>query len=379
MPTYVTPNASQICSYAGSNFSDPHWLGQYGHVMNLQYSTNVPGGAQSAQWTLEVEPTYRVAAMSPGRIIRIFRGGSVVWDGILDEPQPASSGWTMTAVGSGAQGSNVVAFYTDAWPTNEPDESINNAIGRGLRWTNPGVGSPSGAWFGQAVDPGDQTIASLLNLICSRGGLTWFVNSQPGTAGNVLSVFQLPVAVNYLLVATTPVGRTLGGNWNTIFLRYQITADNTTTGASATFGTVSVTNSSSVALYGPLEAYVDLTNAGTMTAAQAQTVGNYILSIYQRVTFNGPFQVQPGQLLTTGGQPVDLGCVQAGAVCQLVLTDFGYGGEVNPQFPISFIIGTFQWDDQHQQATVTPYQTLNQNLQSLLALEGQLLTPITTG
>lgn len=387
MPTYTAPNASQVVTYAQNassnrnNYTDCRWMGALGHVMDLQYATNIPGGCQSAQWTLEVEPNYRNEAMDPGRIVQVVRGGSVVWDGILDEPQPTTTGWTMTAVGSGAQGANTVAFYTDAWPTSEPDESINNAVSRGLRWVNPGVGSPSGAWFGQAVDPGDQTISDLLNLICTRGGLTWYVNPQPGSAGNVLSVFQLPIAVNYLLVATTPVGRTLGGNWNTLFLRYQISADNTGTGPGtpATYGTVSVTNSASVGLYGPMEAYVDLSNAGTITAAQAQTVGNYILSIYQRVSFNGPFQLQQGQLLTLGGQPVDLGCVQAGAVCQLMLTDFGYGGEVTPQFPISFIIGTYLWNDQTQQATVTPYQTLNQNLSSLLSLEGTLLTPITTG
>lgn len=376
--TYTSPSASQVVTY-GANFSDPRWLGSLGHVMNLQWSFNVPGGCDKAQWLLEVEPNYRTDAMNPGRIVQIMRGASVVWDGILDEPQPGTGGWSLSAVGSGNQGTNMRAFYTSTWPAGEPDQAINNAISRGLRWVNPGVGTPAGSWLGQAVDPGDQTISDILNLICTRGGLTWYVNSQPGSVGNVLSVFPLPTAVNYQLVVTTPVGRTIGGSWNTLFLRYQASADNTTTGASATYGTVSVTNAASVAAYGPMEQYADLSNAGTMTAAQAQTIGNYILSIYQRISFNGPFQIQPGQLLTTGGQPVDLGCVQAGAVVQLILTDFGYGGEVTPQFPISFIIGTYQWDDQHEQATITPYQTLNQNLQSLLSLEGTLLTPITTG
>lgn len=378
MPTYTSPQASQVVTYSGSNLANPRWLGSLGHVMDLQYSFNCPGGCDKAQWLLEVEPNYRTNAMDPGRIVRIVRGASVVWDGILDEPQPGTNGWTMTAVGAGNQGTNMRAFYTDAWPTNEPDESINNAISRGLRWTNPGIGQPAGAWFGQAVDQADQTISDLLNLVCSRGGLLWYVNSQP-SGMNVLSVFNLPTVPQYNLVVTTPVGRTLGGNWNTIFLRYQASADNNTTGASATFGTVSVTNTQSVSLYGPMEQYVDLSNAGTMTAAQAETVGNYVLSIYQRVTFNSSFVIQPGQLLTTGGQPVDLGCVQAGCVIQLVLTDFGYGGEVTSQYPISFIVGTYSWDDQHQQATITPYQTLNQNLSSLLSLEGTLLTPITTG
>jgi hypothetical protein len=378
MTTYTTPSASQVVTY-GNNFSDCRWLGSLGHVLDLTYGSNLPGGCDKMQCTLEVEPTYRVAAMDVGRIVRIVRGASIVWDGVLDEPQPGAQGWTLTGVGSGNAGTNARAFYTTTWPGGEPDQSINAAIGRGLRWNNPGVGTPTGAWLGQAVDPGDQTISDLLNLVCSRGGLVWYVNSQPGPAGNVLSVFPLPVTPNYYLTVTTPVGRTLGGNWNTIFLRYQISADNTTSGAAATYGTVSVTNASSVARYGPMETYVDLSNAGVMTAAQAQTVGNYILSIYQRVTFNSSFDVQPGQLMTMGGQPVDLGCVQAGAVVQLILSDYGYGGEVTPQFPITFIIGTYSWDDHNQKATVTPYQTLNQSLQSLLSLEGTLLTPINSG
>jgi hypothetical protein len=373
---YSVPNASQVVTYNQQN-ADARWLGTLGHVTGLSYGSNLPGGSNQMQCTLNVEPNYRTDAMNPGRILRICRGASIVWDGTLDEPQPGTAGWTITGVGTGNQGTNMVAFYTDTWPTGQPDESINDAISRGLRWVNPGIGSPAGMWLGQEVDPGDQTISDLLNLVCTRGGLTWYVNSQPGTAGNVLSVFQLPTAVNYLLVATTPVGRTLGGNYNTIWIRYQSAADNSTTGAAATFGTVSVTNPASIALYGPLEVYADLSNAGTMTAGQAQTVGTYILNIYQRASFAGPFTVQPGQLLTVGGTPVDLGCVQAGAVCQLILTDFGYGGELTPEYPITFVIGTYSWDDQNQVATITPYQTLNQSLSNLLSLESTLLTPIT--
>jgi hypothetical protein len=376
MTTYSTPNASQVVTYA-PGFTNPRWLGAIGHVTSLQYSFNCPGGCDTFQCNLELEPNYRNEAMSTGRIIQVHRGGQVVWDGKLDEPQPTTSGWTISAEGSGNFASDMVAYYTSTWPASQPDQSINDAISRGLRWVNPGVGSPSGLWTGQEVDPGDQTIADLLNLCCSRGGLVWYVNSQPGAMGNVLSVFDLPTAVNYNLVCTTPVGRTLGGYINTIFIRYQVTADNETTGASATFGLVSVQNTVSIGLYGPIETYIDLSDAGTMTSGQAETVGNYVLSIYQAVTFSGPFTVQPGQLLTTGGSPVDLGSVQAGGVCQLILTDFGYGGEVAPQ-PVTFIIGSYAWSEDDQTGTITPYQALNQSLSGLLSLENTLLTPITT-
>jgi hypothetical protein len=354
------------------------WLGSIGHVTGLVYSFSCPGGCDHLGATLEVPVTYRNRALDPGRIVRVFRGGHVVWDGKLDEPVPTTSGWAITAEGAGNFGTDFVAQYTSTWPTSQPDQPINNAITRGMRWVNPGVGTPTGMWLGQAVDSADQTITALLNLVCTRGGLTWYVNSQPGTPGNVLSVFPLPTTVNRLLVSTTPVARTLGGDINTIFIKYLTALDNATTGAAATYAVTSVTNAASIAAHGPMEAYLDLSNtASAMTAGAAQTVGNFVLSIYVRASFSGPFTVAPGQLLTTGGQQIDPGCDQAGTVCQLVLTDYAYGGEVNPATPLTFIVGGYAWDDQAQVATITPYQSLDASLTGLLSMQSATLTPIT--
>jgi hypothetical protein len=284
----------------------------------------------------------------------------------------------VTSVGVGNQGTDFVAQYTSTWPTSIPDQPINNAITRGLQWANPGVGTPSGIWLGQEVDSGAQTITDLLNLVCTRGGLSWYVSSHPGgLPGNDLSVFTLPTQVNRLLVCTTPVPRTLGGDINTIWLRYESAADNATTGASATYALTSVTNTASVTAHGKMETYIDLSSAAVMTATAAQAVGNQVLARYQRASFAGPFTVQPGQLLNTGGQAVDLGCEQAGKVCRLLLTDWGYGGEVNPAVPLTFIVGAYSYDDQTQTATVSPYQALDESLSGLLGMESTVLTPIT--
>src|SRR5262249_7291463 len=106
-----------------------------------------------------------------------------------------------------------------------------------------------------------------------------------------------------------------------------------------------------------------------------QQVGAYVLEAYQRASFAGPFTCSYGQLLNAGGAPVDPGADQAGTVCRLILTDFAFGGEVSPA-PITFIVGSYEWDDFSQKATITPYQTLNQSLSGLLSLENTLLTPI---
>jgi hypothetical protein len=373
---YALPGSSQV-AVAPPGSSNWQYIGTIGQVTALTYSFVCPGGCDKMQMTVMVPAAYRTQLFNPGWKVRITRGGHIVWTGKLDEPQASASGWTLTAVGTGNRGQDFDAIYTSTWPASQPDQSVNNAISRGLPWINPGVGTPSGAWYGQAVDSGAQTIAALLNLVCTRGGLTWYVNSQPGgSIGDTLSVFTLPTTPNRLLVCTTPVSRTLGGDINTINIRYQVSADNATTGAAATYALTSVQNSSSATEHQVIETYIDLSDVGVQTAAQAQAVGSYVLSIYQRASFAGPFNASYGQLLTTGGVPVDPGTDQAGTVVKLILTDFGYGGEVTPQFPVTFVVGAYEWDDFAQVATITPYQNLDQSLTGLLAAQNTVLTPI---
>ena len=124
-----------------------------------------------------------------------------------------------------------------------------------------------------------------------------------------------------------------------------------------------------------VETYIDLSSAGSCPSA-AQAVGSKV----QPSTSGqlcGPFTARYGQLTTTGGVPIDPGTDQAGTVVKLILTDFGYGGEVTPNLPITFIVGAFEWDDLAQTATITPYQTVNQSLTGLLSLENTELAPVT--
>jgi hypothetical protein len=358
------------------------WLGTLGQVTALTYSYVMPGGCDKMSMTLMIPAAYRTQLFNPGWQVKITRGGHQVWYGKMDEPQPSPQGWTLTAVGAGNLGQNFVAYYSvdDVWPVSEPDEVLNRAISRGLPWVNPGLDASQYAsqfWFGQAQDPGSITVNAFLNLICTRGGLTWYVSSQPGGSygGNNLSVFPLPTTPSRLLVATSPVARTLGGDINTIFIRYMSVADNTATNTAASYDVVSAQDSASVTAHGVMETYVDLSNAGVMTPAQAQAVGNNVLALYQRASFAGPFTVSYGELLTMGGQPVDPGTDQAGMMVRLVMTDFGYGGEVVPG-PVDVIVGAYTWDDFNLVATITPLQTLDQSLTGLLSMEATVLTPV---
>jgi len=378
-PAY--PGTSQV-AVTTPGTTNWRYMGSIGQVTSLIYSFACPGGCLDSTWTVMVSPSYRDQSFNPGDLVRITRGGHQVWKGKLDEARPSPSGWSFTATGDGARANDFVAYYTGTWPTGQPDDAINQAIGRGLPWDNPGVGSPSGIWLGQGVDPAAQKIGDLLNLVCTRGALTWYVNSQPGgTLGSTLSVFALPTAVNRLFVCTQPIPRTLGGYINTLFIRYQTAADSTNAGGSinpATFATTSVQNASSAGVHGVIEDFLDLTDAGVLTLSGAQAVGNKILQIYQAASFSDPFVLNYGQLLTTGGQPIDPGTDQAGTVAQVIATDYAYGGSVTPQFPITFPVGKYQWDDFGQVAMAWPFQSLDQSMSGLLAMENTVLAPITT-
>lgn len=378
------PGSSQV-AVAAPGSSNWMWLGTLGQVTALTYSYVCPGGCDKMSMTIMCPASYRTQLFNPGWQVKITRGGHQIWYGKLDEPQSSASGWTLTAVGAGNLGTNFVNYYSvdDVWPVDEPDEIINRAIGRGLPWTNPGLnGSPyfSQFWMGQATDPGSSTVGAFLNLICTRGGLTWYVSSQPGGSygGNNLSVFPLPTTANRLLVCTSPVSRTLGGYVNSIIIRYCSVADNTTASppVAASYDVVNALNQASISAHGVTEAYMDLADAPVMTPTQAQAVGQQVLSVYEAASYAGPFQASYGQLLNMGGASIDPGVDQAGTRVKLVLVDGGYGGEVVPG-PIEFTVGSYSWDDYRQVATLGPYQELDQSLSGLLSLTSTMMTPIT--
>lgn len=378
------PGSSQV-AVAPPGSTNWQWLGTLGQVTALTYSYVCPGGADKMTCTIMVPAAYRTQLFNPGWSVKITRGGHDVWHGKLDEPQPSASGWTLTAVGNGNRGTDYVAFFApgDVWPAGEPDEIINRAISRGLPWVNTGLNSSpyfSQFWLGQGADPGSQSVTSFLNLITSRGGLTWYVNSQPGGVygGDDLNVFPLPTVPNRLLLCTTPVARTLGGDINTIFIRYMSVADNTTASppVSASYDVVSAINAQSVAAHGTLETYIDLSDVGQMSSSAAQSVGLAALQLYQRASFAGPFEASYGQLLNIGGAAIDPGTDQSATMVRMLLYDYGLGGEVSPG-PITWIVGSYSWDDFKMVATLAPMQVLDQSLSGLLSAWNTANTPIT--
>lgn len=342
-------------------------LSHLGHISPCVYSFTTPGGCDQLSATYYKPPRYRSEALNPGRIVKAYRGGSVAWSGVLDEPTPSDSGWQITAHGSGTIGADYRAIYTVAWGNTVPDDCVNQAITRGLDWVNPGIGAPSGMWMGQQFDSASQDVTDMLNQICSKGGLTWQVTTGPGDR-NVLSVFALPTKPNRVLIASSPEAQTIASGANAIYGRYQSSADGAT---KATYALTSSVQQSLIDAQGRREDFTDVSSSGVQTSGSTQTMLANVLKRFTRAGFTSPFVIQPGQLLNLGGTPVDPGVFYqdsaAVMVCQTMLSDFAFSGEVT-RGPVNLLVGTYEWDDAALTATITPFESMTHDFSSLLQL-----------
>jgi hypothetical protein len=408
----VTPGKDGLVTWP--ELSAPRWLGAVGHVAGVDYTYSIPGGPDQLTCLLQTEPNYRTDAINPGRVVTAHRGGSCIWEGTLTEPVPQPTGWQLTANGCGTYGSNFGAWwqldYPDSWSVDGP---IDLAIGRGLRWQNPGQYSAGGqAYLGPVQDPGSLTMTDFLNLLCTGGLLSWQLVQPPSASSFppgpwVLNLFPLPTDTtgnpiasapssvlssqlftfdrwsradlsstssrrppDLYIVNTNPIGRTITADINTVIVYYEVTDDttatSTTTAASATYGSTFADVPASVALHGRLEYYLDVTSAGVMTRPQAQAVAQNVLSKYIRANFSGSFTVAPGQLLNVGGYPVDLGCNWGGYMASVQVENFAAGGEVGFA-PITFQIGEYEYSDDSQTASITAYQNARTDMASVIA------------
>lgn len=347
-----TPRAAtQLVTYT-PGMTSPRWLGSLGHINGLNYGSLYPGGCDQLSATLAIKAQATPDALRVGRRVQGWRGGSCVYDGILDEAVAGATGWSITAHGNGTYGASYKAYYT-TWSLNDP---VNQAISRGLPWRNPGISS---GWLGQVVDPASITITDFMNNLTLQAGLGWFVDVRQQ---NLLTTGPIPSTPNRIIVITVPNPRTLAAGLNLLWYKY-VSADNKNGSQAYSFGNVSSAQASSQ--HGNLEDTIDLTGAGLMTAGAAQANAQAILNLYVRANFSGSFTIRRGQLMTLGGSAIDLGTEQAGTVCRAILTDGGYGGEVVPS-PLTFVTGGYTYDDDSQTATVTPLQSYKSDLQTLL-------------
>lgn len=356
MPS-VIPNAA-VWTQAVDG-SDQRYLGQYGHVADLQWSNQMPGGDLSMQCTLQADPRSQPKALDVGRRVCVGAGASIQWEGTLLQPVAGDNGWSISADGAGTWGTRFRAEFGAGGYTAE--NIIDRAISRGLRWVR---GTVSGGMLAAPPDTAAGTLTDFMNLISSPQSQTWRVTRQQ--AGLRVDLIPIPTTVTRLLVTDVPAVRTLAGYINRLYTRYQVTADAGNT--PATYLTAVGSNATSIAKHDVTEEYWDLSQAGIMNGTTALGYANAALAKYTAASYGGPFTVSYGQYLTTGGAPVDLATETAGEVVRLICADGPYGGEFTVAPPVIFSVGQVQYTEASQQLSVTPFQAWTGDLNTVLGL-----------
>jgi hypothetical protein len=112
MATDAQRNSCQVRTLTPEG-GDIRWFGALGHVNGETHSFAYPGGCDAFSCTLALQlgATARTDALNPGRILEVWKGCNRIWEGILNEPVPNTSGWSVTANGNGTYGNNLMAFY----------------------------------------------------------------------------------------------------------------------------------------------------------------------------------------------------------------------------------------------------------------------------
>lgn len=365
----IRPGLTTLVSYTPTG-ADARALGLFGHLSPATYSFTNPGGCDQLTATFYRPPRARTSALDNGRLLRAYRGGSEVWQGILDEPAPGDEGWQITAHGMGGEAVNFRALSTVPWNTGMPDRVVNDAISRGLRWVNPGIGSPSGMWIGQQADEPSQSVADILTMVCTKGGLTWLVRTLP--RGNVLSVVPLPTSANRVLIVGDPVARSVAAGPTTLFVRYQTSWDDPKTNTEAQYSWESYTPSvPREQAKGRIEEWTDISSAGVYTIPQVDALAGRIMGRFTRNAFADALPVRYGWLRNLGGTAVDPGVFYApdmtGMVVRLILADYAPASDML-YGPPEVLIGAYEWNDAEMTGTATPFESIRHDFGSLLSM-----------
>lgn len=310
---------------------DRFWLDQRGILSGLRYSKTYPGGAANASWQMVLDTRQQHRAWAPGRSVGISCGASTIWTGELDNPTRGTV-WQMSAIGAAADAKRFLSIAPTSGNALKLNEVIDAAISRGLRWTRPSS-LPSAAASATSPSGSIYIEDALADVLEQQSVPTYW---QLDRNRNITAA-AAPSTPTHVLMATTPGGgRTLDQFVTDVTVLFQ---------DSATLQVSSVTVSAAFRPFGRFEESLDLTAQGLMTSTDATNAGaTFLLVNGARTKFTDAFTVTDGQLLTVGGQRVDLATFDPGVLFNVILTDPDSSGEVTAKNIVTCLAGFTEYD-----------------------------------
>lgn len=330
------------------------WLASIASVFgvgDLSYSHGVRG-CEQASWSMSLDPSFTHPALVSGALVEVKVGSANIWQGVLDEPDGSGDGWTFTAAGLAAEGSDYLCLDASDNTTTKPDTAVDEAISRGLRWTRPDT--LSSASFAASDDTAAlNKVGDLLDAWALSVSKRWGVNAD----GQVYAQADPTTPSYHLTAGSGKVGLAEDEYASSLYGRFR-------TGAS-TYDKVIAEDGVAAAGH-RRELAVDLTTLGYTNSTKAGNVlAGMLANGKARYAWTKPLTVSRYQLTTPGGTPAFLPFVKSGELVRL----FGVIDEQGTPLPyLDFIIGRTQYEAGSDVITLSPVDLAARNLADVLAL-----------
>lgn len=281
-------------------------IGKYGAWGDLSYQSRWGDGASGmyeASWTMPLPADFEHALLRRGSLVELMEGSyRVGCPLVLSEPSKGTGidqPWQFVATGIGrdVEGSDAfTAFDGSLNTTAVPSTAATQAQARGWRITTIDATVPSTVIGASSITEGLNSTGALLSAAGESLGQRWTVN-RDGT----LLFSADPGSPSYQTVPGSVTLGTSDDNYaTTVYGRYLDLA-------TATYLTVSATNTNVATVFGRKEYNVDLTPLGKIATATAQGFADGILARSKgRLAYTNTLTLTPNQLLDMGGQPANV-------------------------------------------------------------------------
>lgn len=323
-------------------------LDALGPVGDVRFSSRWPYGCASFSCRLGVPVDFAHPALRPGRWLEVYDGLSLVWAGILAEPERGEP-WMLAANGWASLADDYAALSTDV------ATSLTGAVGRGLPWLLDGVTLAAVGADGRPMMLDEQLDAATLAV-----GKRWAV-----FADRFFRATADPTSPSYAVIdSDTPGGRSIDGYVTHLYALYidSVTGQPTQAGP-----VVSPTLAPDLGRY---ERYLDLTGAGPLTLAAAQSIlaGRLAVNGAQLPPFSGSLTIPEGAVLTLSGQPARLSTVRAGVMVEVRgAAQDPASGAFTYATTVRFVVGECEYSD--GRLRLTPVQTQRRDITAALSGE----------
>jgi hypothetical protein len=293
------------------------WLHSRGNVSDIAWSSrwgSGPCGGDLASCVFAVDPDNDTSLVGVGSSFEVYSGGVLEFGGVVDE---VSRDFPRQIAAKGlARRAEDFEALSGGSPTSSPQDAVEDAITRGLPWSDAGDFGPDPIG---SVGDSVRRLDELLTDWADKVGVRWGVDPT----GVAFAVAE-PTDVDYLLNADGfDIGVTSDNLATHIVARYQ---DGVDFDGNPTFSTTVASDTDAEEKYGRREKSLDLTNLGLLTSGTAGTYATAELALGLRPRWLQRVTVPSSRLLSPGGVPAHLPSVRAGQVVRLFNLPANLGG-----------------------------------------------------